>query len=75
MPGQMALIRPLEAVFQCCAAGEADHAVFGGVVCGATGRPTSPPSEEQFTIAPLPCVAHLSRVRASSRPRRLAVDG
>lgn len=36
--------------------------MFGGVVDSATGLPSNPPSEEQFTVAPDPCL----RICASS---------
>ena len=55
VPGQVALIRIPRGAYSRAALREPEHAVFGRLVRGASGRQTSPPSEEQSTMAPLPC--------------------
>ena len=60
-------------VFESRALGESKDSVLGGVVGSTLGAPTSPPSEEQLTIAPLPClrICRSSNFMQLHTPRRL----
>ena len=69
VPGQMALMRMPRGAY-CRAALRVSPMTpcLEAWYAARPGSPTSPPSEEQFTIAPVPWVAHLGGARASCRP-------
>lgn len=76
MPGQTALIRmPRGGVFECGAAGQADHSVLGGVVGGAAGQADEPAEGGTVDDRAAALGAHVAQFVLQAGPHATEVDG
>jgi len=76
VPGQTALMRiPRGRVFQRGALGQAEHAVLGGVVGGASGVADQAAKRRAVHDRPTALLAHLAQLVLHARPDAAQVDG